>query len=206
MKKGTLYKILTLIIAFAAFSCCSGCVRWRAEGAQMQAERKAIAEALEVEIEGYSFFASHNKTEGYFHYDDMFGKENNQNYYYEREEDDLFVTFLIKTDYRTVAHKIVIQKDEYYERLGKYFEFFSEIGYQGDVICYDGEVFLVSWMIPEPLTWAMDVNGPPAFFLVDFEKNTIHYVGYAKGWLEYEIEAEDFTPYPSSYCYKIVKE
>jgi len=41
-------------------------------------------------------------------------------------------------------------------------------------------------------------------FLLDFENNTMLYVGYAKGWLEYEIEHGKF--YTTNICYKLTKE
>ena len=67
MKKGTLFKILTLFLTFVIFSCCSGCLifaiareskekdiqRW----IEIQKERKAQADALIPEIDGYIFEA-----------------------------------------------------------------------------------------------------------------------------------------------------
>ena len=50
-----------------------------------------------------------------------------------------------------------------------------------------------------------DLDAPPAIFLLDFENNNLYYVGYAKGWFEYELENGRF-PNRYSMLYKLTKE
>ena len=68
MKKSTIFKILTLFLTFVIFSCCSGCLfalslqlkkneERRQHLIEKQKERKAQADALIPEIDGYIFEA-----------------------------------------------------------------------------------------------------------------------------------------------------
>ena len=229
MKKGTLFKILTLFLTFAIFSCCSGCLF--ALGLQLkeneerhqrliekQKERKAQADALIPEIDGYIFealpqsaFANQEdwESKGFLGYDDLL--ENNGQkceYYCNFIKTDECYIFDIKL-YRVNGGyqddidigKIIIDKQEYEERLSKYFELFSECG---ATFCYDNTFFILFWM-PMLQDGMRDLYAPPALFLLDFENNNLYYVGYAKGWFEYEIEHGYFVN-GSNICYKLTKE
>ena len=68
-------------------------------------------------------------------------------------------------------------------------------------ICKDGEFFLIYFM---PL-YSYFLDAPPALFLLDFENNTMQYVGYAKGWFEYEIANGEFF-IREAFVYKLTKE
>ena len=66
MKKSSIFKILTLFLTFIIFSCCSGCIFAIADyfnekdlqkALEIQKEKKALADALVPEIEGYTFEA-----------------------------------------------------------------------------------------------------------------------------------------------------
>ena len=210
MKKSTVFKILTLFLTFIIFSCCSGCIMGVIENdfkkdtqrrIEIQKERKAQADALIPEIDGYIFealpqtaFANQAdwESKGFLDSSSFFNWSKESYYYYKKQETELNFIFNIKSQDGELFNKITIEKDEYEEKLAKFFEVFSECtAFEESIICKDGEFFLVSWM-PSAEDGMWFLKAPPALFLLDFEKNTMHYVGYAKGWFEYEIEHGEF--------------
>jgi len=214
MKKSSIFKILTLFLTFVIFSCCSGCIMGIIENdlkkdtqrrIEIQKERKAQADALIPEIDGYIFealpqtaFANQAdwESKGFLDYHAFL--ENNEQrceYYSLFTKTDEFYTFDIKLfringieqDDVDIG-KIFIDRQEYEERLSKYFEIFPT---EGVVFCYDNNFFILFWMkTVQDIMFSLPA--PPALFLLDFEKNSMHYVGYAKGWFEYEIEHGEF--------------
>ena len=227
MKKGTLFKILTLFLTFVLFSCCSGCFiltiarenkkkdiqRW----IEIQKERKAQADALIPEIDGYIFealpkyvFADQAdwKSKGFLEHTDFILRGSEYNYYCHTIKTDNHYTFNVKLHYTNGSSpgdidigKIIIDKQEYEKRLSKYFEIFPQVG---AIFCYDNTFFILFWM-PMLQDGMRDLYAPPALFLLDFENNNLYYVGYAKGWFEYEIEHGYFVN-GSNICYKLTKE
>ena len=223
MKKSSIFKILTLFITFVIFSCCSGCIifaiakeskqkdiqRWK----EIQKERKAQADALIPEIDGYIFEALPQdafvnqedwESKGFIHQHYFFNWEKSFHYYYKKQKTETSFIVTVRTNSGKVFNEIIIDINEYEERLSKYFEIFSEYSAgEESIINKDGEFFLVSWM-PYKREGMRNLAGPPALFLLDFENNTMLYVGYAKGWLEYEIEHGEFST--TNICYKLTKE
>ena len=223
MKKSAIFKILTLFLTFVIFSCCSGCIifaiakeskqkdiqRWK----EIQKERKAQADALIPEIDGYIFKALPQdafvnqedwESKGFIHQHNFFNWGKSFYYYYNKQKTETSFIVTVRTNSGKVFNKIIIDINEYEERLSKYFEIFSEYAAgEESIINKDGEFFLVSWM-PYKRVGMRNLAGPPALFLLDFENNTMLYVGYAKGWLEYEIEHGEFST--TNICYKLTKE
>ena len=221
MKKSAIFKILTLFLTFVIFSCCSGCLifaiakeskqkdiqRWK----EIQKERKAQADALIPEIDGYIFEALPQdafvnqedwESKGFIHQHNFFnwGKFH---YYYKKQKTETSFIVTVRTNSGKVFNEIIIDINEYEERLSKYFEIFSEYSASEEsIINKDGEFFLVSWM-PYKRVGMRNLAGPPGLFLLDFENNTMLYAGYAKGWLEYEIEHGEF--HTTNICYKLTK-
>ena len=221
MKKSAIFKILTLFLTFVIFSCCSGCLifaiakeskqkdiqRWK----EIQKERKAQADALIPEIDGYIFEALPQdafvnqedwESKGFIHQHNFFnwGKFH---YYYKKQKTETSFIVTVRTNSGKVFNEIIIDINEYEERLSKYFEIFSEYAASEEsIINKDGEFFLVSWM-PYKRVGMRNLAGPPGLFLLDFENNTMLYAGYAKGWLEYEIEHGEF--HTTNICYKLTK-
>ncbi len=210
MKKSSIFKILTLFLTFVIFSCSSGCIMGIIENdlkkdtqrrIEIQKERKAQADALIPEIDGYIFealpqtaFANQAdwESKGFLDSSSFFNWTKESYYYYKKQETELNFIFSVKSQDGELFNKITIEKDEYEERLAKFFEVFSECtAFEESIICKDGEFFLVSWM-PSAEDGMWFLNAPPALFLLDLEKNSMHYVGYAKGWFEYEIEHGEF--------------
>ena len=224
MKKSSIFKILTLFLTFVIFSCCSGCIIFALakkskqkdiqHWIEIQKERKAQADALIPEIDGYIFEALPQdafinqedwESKGFIHQHNFFNWGKSFYYYYEKQETETSFIVTVRTNSGKVFNKIIIDINEYEERLSKYFEIFSEYtAGEESIINKDGEFFLVSWM-PYKQEGMRTLAGPPALFLLDFENNTMLYVGYAKGWLEYEIEHGEFKN-SSNICYKLTKE
>jgi hypothetical protein len=222
MKKSSLFKILTLFLTFVIFSCCSGCLfvlclqlkeneERRQHLIEKQKERKAQADALIPEIDGYIFealpeaaFANQEdwESKGFLDNGSFFNWRKESYYYYEKQETELNFIFNVKTQDHELFNRITIKKDEYEERLAKFFEVFSECtAFEESIICKDGEFFLVSWM---PYISRGELYSPPALFLLNFDNNTMFYIGYDECGLEYEIENGKFYT-NANYCYKLTK-
>ncbi len=222
MKKSSIFKILTLFLTFVIFSCCSGCLytlikknneEHRQRCVEIQKQRKAQADALIPEIDGYIFEALPQdafvnqedwESKGFIHQHNFFNWGKSFHYYYKKQKTETSFIVTVRTTSGKVFNKIIIDINEYEERLSKYFEIFSEYtAGEESIINKDGEFFLVSWM-PYKQEGMQPLPGSPALFLLDFENNTMLYVGYAKGWLEYEIEHREFNS-DSNICYKLTK-
>jgi hypothetical protein len=225
MKKGTLFKILTLFLTFVIFSCCSGCLfalglqlkaneEKRQHRIEVQKQRKAQADALIPEIDGYIFealpkyvFADQAdwESKGFIVYRNFFNWDKSFYYYYVKQKTETSFIVTVRTNRGKVFNEIKIDINEYEERLSKYFQVFSDQGAtEVNIITMDGEFFLVFWM-PFIQDEMQPLYAPPALFLLDFENNNLYYVGYAKGWFEYEIEHGEFV-HESYICYKLTKE
>ncbi|MBE5765407.1 MAG: hypothetical protein E7339_07445 [Clostridiales bacterium] len=222
MKKSSIFKILTLFLTFIIFSCCSGCLIFAIakeskqkdiqHWIEIQKERKAQADALIPEIDGYIFEALPQdafvnqedwESKGFIHQHNFFNWEKSFYYYYNKQKTETSFIVTVRTNSGKVFNKIIIDINEYEERLSKYFKVFPlTSATELEIINMDGEFFLVSWMPYKQV--GRTLAGPPALFLLDFENNTMLYVGYAKGWLEYEIEHGKF--YTTNICYKLTKE
>ena len=236
MKKSTIFKILTLFLTFIIFSCCSGCLF--ALGLQLkeneerhqrliekQKERKAQADALIPEIDGYIFealpkaaFANQEdwESKGFLDWGRFYGSYVYENYGYDQktEKDDNFyyITILYHNDPSnnqnvTELLKLSVEKYEYENKMNKFkelFQFTTDYMPIGSIHYQNGEYFFVLEMQLLDIARA-PLYGPPALFLLDFENNTMQYVGYAKGWFEYEIKYEEFYDI-YSICFKLTKE
>ena len=221
MKKKTLFKILTLFLTFVIFSCCSGCFLYLINKKneerhqrliEKQKERKAQADALIPEIDGYIFealpkaaFANQEdwESKGFFDIDTFFKEDTGIEYFFNIKETDLYYlgTVCLANDGK-ICYEITIAKNDYEERLTKYFEVFTSLSVRStEIICIEGIFFLIYFM---PY-YSGYLEGPPAFFLLDFENNTMLYAGYAKGWLEYEIANGEFF-IKEDVVYKLTKE
>ena len=226
MKKSTVFKILTLFLTFVIFSCCSGCIIFALakkskqkekdiqHWIEIQKERKAQADALIPEIDGYVFEALPKdafkdqadwESKGFLTHREFFNWNKGPFCYYIYEKTDLHFMITIKWQDGTIFKKIVLERKEYDERMSKYFELFSERPItEGQVIHKYDEYFLLSYM-PDEQSGMRDLDAPPAIFLLDFENNNLYYVGYAKGWFEYELEHATFLN-RYSMLYKLTKE
>ena len=223
MKKSIMFKILTLFLTVVVFSCCSGCFlylirkdneEFHQHLVETQKQRKAQADALIPEIDGYIFealpqaaFANQEdwESKGFLDYNAFRIPGLEYRYYCEITKNDEYYMFNVKLHYRRESSpedvnigKIVIGKQEYEERLLKLFELFTR---HGGVVCYDNNFFMLVWMS----VYSRYLEGPPALFLLDFENNTILYAGYAKGSLEYEIANGEFF-IKEDMVYKLTKE
>ena len=204
MKKSTLFKILTLFLTFVIFMNCSGCLislilynseKEKQETMQFlvekQKERKELADTLVPDIEGYTFeilpkeaFNDQEDWESKGFLDDYsfltFYTERTQ-YYKHNIDYSPFRISIISPQGTTVSE---ISE----ERLMKYFEIFpNSPGYGMETIYKYGEYFLLASMTAVKYRFYY-LEFPPALFLLDFENNTLYYLGYAKGWFEYGID------------------
>ena len=230
MKKSTVFKILTLFLTVVIFSCCSGCFlsfvaytneKELQELLEIERQRKEQADALIPEVEGYTFealpqvaFANQEdwESKGFLDWGRFYGTFIYENYGYDHrfEKDDNFYYFNIlyhndPSNNQNVIEllKLSVEKYEYENKMNKFKELFqikSDYSPEGGVYYHNGEYFFVLEM--RMLDKAL--YGPPALFLLDFENNNLYYVGYAKGWFEYEIEHEEFYDI-YSVCYKLTK-
>ena len=220
MKKSSIFKILTLFLTFVIFSCCSGCLyslikkkneEKHQHRIELQRQRKAQADALIPEVEGYTFealpqvaFANQEdwESKGFFDIFTFFKEDTEIEYFFDVKETDLYYLGTVCSDNDgKICYEITIAKNDYKERLTKYFEVFISVYVRmTEIICIDGIFFLICWMHEYNY-----LDGPPAFFLLDFENNTMLYAGYAKGWLEYEIANGEFF-IKEDVVYKLTKE
>ena len=220
MKKSSIFKILTFFLTFVIFSCCSGCLTLISythkkdvkEDIQEQKQKKALADALVPEIEGYTFeallqFAVDNpediEKQGFLYYWDFMKeeyacvKENNS----ENIEEYWVYPSMIDIQSRTKADSLgYVIPSEYHKKI---FEVFPE-SFSYPVIEYNDKYFYLSQM-SFSLKSSKSGAGALALFLLDFENHRMYYVGYSKGWLEYEIAHGKF--YKATQCYyRITKE
>ena len=104
MKKSSIFKILTLFLTFVIFSCSSGCIMGIIENdlkkdtqrrIEIQKERKAQADALIPEIDGYIFealpqtaFANQAdwESKGFLDSSSFFNWSKESYYYYKKQE------------------------------------------------------------------------------------------------------------------------
>ena len=221
MKKGTLFKILTLFLTFVIFSCCSGCLysivmyyneKELQEALEIQKEKKALADVLIPEIEGYTFearpyayFSSKEDidSQGFKTFEDFFRdgglfdsleKINSEKvkeywiYPYDPPNADTIkpIGYIIPTE----AQK-------------KYFEVFPHFSSK-KISFINGEYFIYRYMETASTGTQTFGAGAIALFLLDFEKHKMYYVGYSKGWIEAELEDNEL--YNSRVmCFKLTK-
>ena len=219
MKRKTLFKILTLFLTFVIFSCCSGCFyslvmhnneKKLQKALEIQKQKKASADALIPEIEGYAFearpyayFSSKEdiESQGFKSFDDFFRNGDVLFQWQEKQISENRKSFWIypyaigKHDVESIGYVIPTEKQE------AYFELFPS-AYLPNVVFINDEWFICRAMDSE--TYSSSCAGAIALFLLDFEKHKMYYVGYSKGWLEYEIEYGTFLNMHSC-CYRLTK-
>ncbi len=205
MKKSAMFKILTLFLTFVIFSCCSGCIFALAdyfnekdlqEALEIQKEKKALADALIPEIEGYTFEA---KPDTHFTWKE--GRWESQGF---KTFEDFFrggglFDCLEKYDLEKVKEYWIYPYDppnaDKIEPLGyviptkeqkKYFEVFPRF-FSQNIAFINGEYFIFQYMETTSTGHTFGA-GAIALFLLDFEKHKMYYVGYSKGWIEAELE------------------
>ncbi|MBE5765409.1 MAG: hypothetical protein E7339_07455 [Clostridiales bacterium] len=218
MKKSSIFKILTLFLTFVIFSCCSGCIFAIADyfnekdlqkALEIQKEKKALADALVPEIEGYTF---ETRPESYF-----LGKED-----WESQGFKIYSIFFASRDsfecrleriseniekycvYRYQSNKIDLDQIGYViptEEQKAVFEIFPIFVTQS-ILYINEEFFLYSEMYSELYGW--NAAGAIALFLLDFEKHKMYYVGYSKGWIEAELEDNQLYHWRRM-CFKLTK-
>ena len=214
MKKKTLFKILTLFLTFVIFSCCSGCLtlyfnhKKLQEALEIQKQKKASADALVPEIEGYTFearptsyFSSREdwESQGFLRYDDFV--DENKGYEYE-----LIFTNLADGSIKiTIRHFLeeggnyIIIPTEQEEKYGTVFPGgyrYLACNEEGFIMIEMEEVFCGSFK---------SSKGGIGVFLVDFEKHEMYYVGYSKGWIEAELNDNKLYSY-INICFKLAKD
>ena len=220
MKKGTLFKILTLFLAFVVFSFCSGCFyslvihnneKKLQEALEIQKQKKASADALVPEIEGYTFearltsyFSSREdwESQGFKTFEDFFrggglfdslekiNSEKVKEYWIYHND----LPSVYKTDPLGYVIPTEVQK--------KYFEVFPNF-FNQNISFINGEYFICQYM-EAGSTGQRFGAGAIALFLLDFEKHKMYYVGYSKGWIEAELEDNEL--YSSrAMCFKLTK-
>ena len=222
MKKSAIFKILTLSLTFVIFSCCSGCLLYLINKKneerhqhliEKQKERKAQADALIPEIDGYIFealpkAAFKNQEDwinnGYFDLSSFLWGNGSLIYEYGitiynydiKKQDDCYIVQVRywdrKLDEDGICEdlKITIEKTVFEDKIDKFINLFNikqDYTFSGHIGFIKGEYFMTLEMRFLQEISRAGLYGPPALFLLDFENNSMHYVGYAKGWLEYEI-------------------
>jgi len=222
MKKSSIFKILTLFLTFVIFSCCSGCIFAIADyfnekdlqkALEIQKEKKALADALVPEIEGYTFEA---KPDTHFTWKE--GRWESQGF---KTFEDFFrggglFDCLEKYDSEKVKEYWIYPYDppnaDKIEPLGyviptkeqkKYFEVFPQF-FSQNIAFINGEYFIFQCM-EETSTGVQTFGaGAVALFLLDFEKHKMYYVGYSKGWIEAELEDNQLYHWRRM-CFKLTK-
>ena len=218
MKKSSIFKILTLFLTFIIFSCCSGCFlsfvdyikeRKLQKVLEIQKEQKALADALVPEIEGYIFEAvpmdafknqEDWESQGFKTFADFFRSGDMFEYNVKKDAKNteqylIYPSLTGKHEKEPIGY--VISKEEH----KKYFEVFPETS-TSNVLFFNGEYFIYHGMVGD--SYAGDRAGAIALFLLDFEKHEMYYVGYSKGWLEYEIEHSKLYSIDEC-CFKLTK-
>ena len=225
MKKSTLFKILTLFLTFVIFTCCSGCYlisciynsyKERKTTMKIEKERMRIADTLVPEIDGYIIEAKpvavfENKEDyekqGFLKGGDFFREYQTNEYRHEitKLEDgsikvEVFSIVVVEQNKEYILLDYIIISAEEEKKHGVLFPEFIYCSY----FVFNGEPFIVRKM--EKLQFGEYVSsGSIAFFLVDFEKHQMYYVGYTKEWISTEIKNERLYEFEEM-CFKLTKE
>ena len=200
---------------------------------EKQKERKELLDSFIPEVEGYIFEALPKdifdgeedwKSKGYLTWREFVDRRHMLSII-KKESNHYEVSVADHTElyFETEFCKITIAKDIFEKQIGRFeglydieFTHTYIIDYEAMTQTYygeffngyahykDGEYFVVLAMNHYREKYFY-ISGPPALFLIDVENNALHYVGYAKGWLEYEIENYRFLG-KDYYCYKLTKE
>ena len=189
MKKSTLFKILTLFLTFVITLSSSGCIysllmhnkeKQLQEALEIQKEKKALADALVPEIEGYIFEAlprttrSEWKSKGFKTFDDFF-RGGGRFYSVEKtnleNEVEYWIYPYLEPNVDQIEPLGYVMRSE---AQNKYFEVFPNF-YKEAITYINGEYFILQFMLnvnPSP-HWVG--AGAIALFLLDFEIFCLHF-------------------------------